>query len=245
MVEYGAKYNPRRHKGELPDTQWLTLPIFRYRQKGGTAQDLLSQVRELHQQGYKLHGHALASKRNMPRFQYVEEFRGYFAGLTKDFEFLDSWDVANELTGVRQNRYGASWQLKLFEYARELLPKAELWYNVYAIKDPGHWGRIMTLAPQLAEQGIATGVGLQCHHDLRPKTRAFSRFETQARVMAAAPEGNELQRKIKQLQELGLQVIISEFTCQHPEGEEHLSDQLYASYQRLCKNCDVARLIKW
>lgn len=108
-------------------------------------------------------------------FAFASRFKGKIA----------MWDVVNEAIDDRPgngnpfNLRNSYWFRKLgpeflvlaFKWAHEADPKAELYYNDYAVENGGEKGKqMLALAKWLKEQGAPiTGLGLQYHIDYKTK----------------------------------------------------------------------------
>jgi len=152
------------------------------------------------QHGLKLRGHVLVYARDdgytLPQWlrsqgpemskeaasnllhDYIEAVAGRYKGK------VAMWDVANEAIDDRPNsnpfnlrdsfwfkKLGPEFLVQAFKWAHEADPKAELYYNDYAVEGGGAKAQhMLDLAKWLKDQGAPiTGLGLQYHIDCRTK----------------------------------------------------------------------------
>jgi endo-1,4-beta-xylanase len=101
----------------------------------------------------------------------VGRYKGRIAG----------WDVVNEALNddgtLRRTQWlsiiGEDYLLKAFQFAHEADPKAELYYNDYALEKPAKRKGAVELLTKLRSQGARiAGVGLQGHYKLDTPTAA-------------------------------------------------------------------------
>jgi endo-1,4-beta-xylanase len=148
--------------------------------------------------GLKLRGHVLVYARDdgftlprwlrtsgpdMPKEQAAQLLHDYISAVAGRYRGkVAMWDVANEAIDDRPNsnpfnlrnsfwfrKLGPEFLVLAFKWAREADPRAELYYNDYAIEAGGPKAQhVLDLAKWLKEQGAPiTGIGMQYHIDCR------------------------------------------------------------------------------
>ena len=246
IMEIGYKFNPRGPV-KPPEADWLTLPIFRFfrsRQRSGVSQDLVSKVKYLYAQGYKLHGHPLVDKRDAPRVDRVEDLRTYLVSMTDQYrELISSWDVCNECSGWDMRRWGSDWQLKVFAMARDLFPNAQLWLNEYAVNSEPHWENVTCLTEKLSKEGLIDGVGIQCRADITEKVPGVVDWGF-SKLFEPLP-APKLENAIADIHGLGLVVHLSEVECLHSPGQESSAAAIIKRYERVGREQGAQRLTYW
>ncbi|HBQ60649.1 MAG TPA: 1,4-beta-xylanase [Balneolaceae bacterium] len=102
--------------------------------------------------------------------EHIETVVGRYKGK------VDGWDVVNEAINdrdgsMRQSKWhqiiGEDFVAKAFEYAHEVDPEAELYYNDYSLNDSTKREGAYRLMKSVQDQGIYfTGIGMQGHYSL-------------------------------------------------------------------------------
>ncbi|MEP6999718.1 MAG: endo-1,4-beta-xylanase [bacterium] len=88
---------------------------------------------------------------------------------------INGWDVVNEALNEDGTMRQSPWQriigddfvIKAFQFAHEVDPKAELYYNDYNLATPAKRGGAIALVKRIKDAGIpVTAIGSQDHHKL-------------------------------------------------------------------------------
>ena len=227
-----------------PEADWLTLPIFRSKQRGGPPQDLVNKVKRLSAQGFKLHGHPLLDKRGVPAVDKVDDLLPYLTRVTDQYrKLIHSWDICNECSGWNMRRWGPDWQLKVFAMARDLFPNAQLWLNEYAVNSEPHWENVTCLTEKLSKEGLIDGVGIQCRADITEKVPGVVDWGF-SKLFEPLP-APKLENAIADIHGLGLAVHLSEVECIHSPGQENSAAAIIKRYERVGREQGAQRLTYW
>jgi endo-1,4-beta-xylanase len=190
----------------------------------------------------QVHGHTLVFAEANPRWvqdlpaeavegvmlDHIQKVVGRYKGR------MVSWDVVNEPladyddfvpgeTELRQHKWframGEAYIAKAFRAAHKADPKALLFLNEYGLEADGErWDGLIALVKRLQAQNVPIdGVGFQAHV-----------YEAADRIDPAT-----LRRHIRQLEELGLKVRISEMDVYSDDGVEVQAAQ-YADVLAAC-----------
>lgn len=128
---------------------------------------------------------------------------------------IKGWDVVNEALNedgtLRETPWmriiGPNYIARAFEYAHQADPDAELYYNDYNLENEAKCNGAVRIIQQLHEQGISiTAVGIQGHSNLM------------------WPSLEQLEKSIKILAKLGIQVHISELDVDVLSTRQYSSD---------------------
>lgn len=102
--------------------------------------------------------------------EHIEIVVGRYKGV------VDGWDVVNEAVtdsdgSMRESKWyqiiGEDYVAKAFEYAHEVDPDAELYYNDYSLNNPAKREGAYRLVKSVQDQGVyVTGIGMQGHYSL-------------------------------------------------------------------------------
>ena len=134
---------------------------------------------------------------------------------------VHGWDVVNEAIvddGSMRDTYwyriiGKDFLVKAFEYAHEVDPDAELYYNDYSLEIPSKREGAIRLVEYLQENGAPiTGIGTQGH------------------FMLDFPELEEIEKTITEFAALGLDVMVTELDIDVlPPAFEYMGADVSAS----------------
>lgn len=194
----------------------------------------------------EVYGHVLVWHRSLPDWltsrewsrdelqqimrQHIQTVVGHFRGK------VDAWDVVNEALGRRGERLrdtiwlktiGPEYIAMAFRWAHEADPDARLFYNDYEAEGLNPKSdAVYRLVRDLKRQGVPIhGVGLQMH------VRAID-----------APSLSDVAANIRRLQELGLEVRITEMDVSLHHSWGRLTDKLnaqaavFANMLQVCLN---------
>lgn len=143
------------------------------------------------EQGNELSREALLERMK----NHIETVVGRYAGR------VQAWDVVNEALNddgtYRESRWyeiiGQDYLVKAFEYAREVDPDAELYYNDYSLEVPSKRDGAVRLVKYLQENNSpVTGIGTQGHFNLD------------------WPELSDVEQTIDDFAALGIDVMVTE-----------------------------------
>lgn len=144
---------------------------------------------------------------------------------------VDAWDVVNEAVGddgtmretVWYDAMGEQYIDHAFEWAHEVNPDADLYYNDYgADAVNGKSDAIYELVQRLLDRDVPIdGVGLQLH------------------ALGDWPEPPSIAENIKRFQDLGLDVQITEMDVAYADGDvpENPLEEQAAYYRDVCEVC--------
>jgi len=127
--------------------------------------------------------------------EHIETVMGRYKGR------IHGWDVVNEAIaedgGFRKSKWldiiGEDYVIKAYEYAREVDPNAELYYNEYDLEKPAKREGVIRLIRDLQSKGIRIdGVGIQGHWFLD------------------YPSIDEIEQEILALSQLGVKLMVTE-----------------------------------
>ncbi len=146
-------------------------------------------------------------------------------------EVTDRWDVINEplVTGggevdpnVLTQTLGEDWMVRAFELTRELDPDAELYVNEVLTERPGpKHDALVALVDRLVDAGAPIdGVGLQGH------------------FVTGAPRRDELETVMRDWEDRGLDVAITELDIPTVDGDEVDQAAQYAEVVAACLAVD-------
>jgi len=128
---------------------------------------------------------------------------------------VDAWDVVNEAVsdsaGLRQSQWlrivGKEFIDKAFEYAHEVDPEAELYYNDYNLWQSDKRADVVSMAKRLQENSVPIdGIGMQAHLGLHH------------------PSIEQIEESIKTYADLGLKVMITELDVSVLPNRDDLND---------------------
>lgn len=155
---------------------------------------------------------------------------------------IDAWDVVNEAVAddgsmretVWYDAMGEEYIDCAFEWANEVAPETDLYYNDYgadAVNDKSD--AIYALAERLLERGVPIdGIGLQLH------------------ALGDRPDPESIGNNISRFQELGLDVQITEMDVAFaaddpPENVPATQAEYYGEVVRACLAADCDTLTTW
>lgn len=151
---------------------------------------------------------------------------------------IKTWDVINEpfdaenWEELRQHAWmkalGPSYMDTAFRMAHEADPEALLGINEWGLEsDDDRWNAMIELVKGMKKRGVPIHyVGFQAHFD--EETLADSE------VMNAILNGGQLEKRFRELEELGLKVRVSEISV--AGANKNLQARVYAAVLKACKN---------
>ncbi|MFC6726126.1 endo-1,4-beta-xylanase [Halobium palmae] len=155
---------------------------------------------------------------------------------------VDAWDVVNEAVAddgtmretVWYDAMGEAYVDRAFEWANEVNPDADLYYNDYgADAVNGKSDAVYDLLDRLLDRGVPVdGVGLQLH------------------ALGEWPDPASIAENVRRFQELGLDVQITEMDVAFPAGEApddalERQAEYYRDVVDVCLETGVDTLVTW
>ena len=155
---------------------------------------------------------------------------------------IDVWDVVNEAVlgdgSIRETAWydamGEEYLDKAFEWTNEVAPDATLCYNDYGAEGMNAKADgIYELLARLVDRGVPVdGVGLQMH------------------ALHQKPDIDEVAQNVERLQELGLEVHLTEIDVSYPvasKPEDHLAAQAeyYQDLFELSLEMNINTMVMW
>ena len=155
---------------------------------------------------------------------------------------VDTWDVVNEAVAddgsmretVWYDAMGEEYLDRAFEWAREVDPGADLYYNDYgadAVNDKSD--AVYDLLERLLNRGVPVdGIGLQLH------------------ALGEWPDPDSVAENVRRFRELGLDVQVTEMDVAFPAGEApedalERQAEYYGDVVDACLDAGVDTLVTW
>lgn len=241
-MKIGCKWHFKNK--HAPQSNYVVLPWF---YDWNRPQEHIGKAQKLKENGATLMGHPLTHKDCSPRGFTIDQIPGYLDAKIIGFEdIIDHWDVAVESFNFWDHL--PDWHFTAFEHMRERCPDAQLFLNEYAIQNPEHWERVLTLGQRLKDDGLLDGIGFQIHTEMRRlfKTPGINREidYVHARLRSAMTT-RRINKYISAIQNMDLIARVSEVSI---TGHDVAEDAISSLFKRTIKAAEAAQadtLVIW